>query len=148
MGKKRRAPPLESASADDSPTAEQHSLEELSELVVASGILGPDRIGDPQQEDRVLEILGHYNSETRDDLVRRIATDESINSIKIKRFGADKGLTKAEQKLLESLCAGRSLAEHAAAHFISPNTARTHLQRIREKVGVSRQADIVSKALS
>lgn len=56
-------------------------------------------------------------------------------------------LTPAEGRLVESLCAGRSSAEHAELHSISPNTVRTHMQRVREKLGVRRQAEIVLRAL-
>ena len=147
MGKGRKGPPSDSSRDDVSDSSGDHSLDELTELVAASGVMGVDRAEDPEQQARVHQILSHFGDEMREDLVYRIASEESLNFIKIKRFCEKHELTSAEQKVVESLCAGLSLAQHAESHFISPNTARTHLQRVREKVGVSRQADIVSKAL-
>ncbi|MEM1403836.1 MAG: helix-turn-helix transcriptional regulator [Pseudomonadota bacterium] len=147
MSKGRKGPSSEPPREDKNGASSDHSLDELTELVAASGVMGVDRAEDPEQRDRVHQILSHFGNEMREDLVYRIASEESLNFIKIRRFCERHELTSAEQKVVESLCAGLSLAQHAEAHFISPNTARTHLQRVREKVGVSRQADIVSKAL-
>lgn len=133
------------------PQSEQRiaeSLDELVEVVVASGVMGDERIDDPAQHARVAAILEQFDPDFRDDLVRRFATEDSLNALKIRRFCASHQLTDAEQRVVQSLCRGLSLKEHADAYCISPNTARTQLQRVREKVGVSRQADIVSKALS
>lgn len=122
--------------------------EALCEALLAAGILGEDRAGDAGQEARLEEILGHYDVDMRMALAQRVASEESLKPIKIKRFCELHSLTGAEKKVVESLCLGRSMSEHAAANFISPNTARTHLQRVREKTGISRQADIVSTVLA
>src|SRR5262249_27192921 len=53
------------------------------------------------------------------------------------------GLTPAETRLLSSLLAGRTLAESAQALGIAMSTARTHLDNIFAKTGVTRQADLV-----
>lgn len=127
---------------------DESEVEALRDLLSAAGILGEDRVGDPDQEARLTEILGHYDADMRIALTQRVASDESLKPIKINRFCGLHSLTAAEKKVVESLCFGRSMAEHAAEHFISPNTARTHLQRIREKTGISRQADIVSTVLA
>jgi DNA-binding CsgD family transcriptional regulator len=53
------------------------------------------------------------------------------------------GLTPAETRVLACLLAGRTLTEAAVALGIAPSTARTHLDAIFSKTGVTRQADLV-----
>jgi DNA-binding CsgD family transcriptional regulator len=54
------------------------------------------------------------------------------------------GLTLAEVRLAERLAAGQTLTEARAALGIAETTAKTHLARIFEKAGVSRQQDLVA----
>ncbi len=58
-------------------------------------------------------------------------------------FRATYGLTRAEVSLCESLVAGRSLTESAAALGVSRNTAKTHLARIFDKTGVRSQVALL-----
>jgi len=58
------------------------------------------------------------------------------------------GLTAAETRLLGLLAQGRSLEATAAALGIAITTARTHLQRLFDKTGTSRQAELVRLVLS
>jgi DNA-binding CsgD family transcriptional regulator/PAS domain-containing protein len=53
------------------------------------------------------------------------------------------GLTPAETKVLASLFAGRTLAETAATLDIARPTAKTHLEHIFLKTGVTRQAELM-----
>ncbi len=53
------------------------------------------------------------------------------------------GLTPAETRLLASLFAGRTLAETAATLGITRPTAKTHLEHIFLKTGVTRQAELM-----
>jgi DNA-binding CsgD family transcriptional regulator/PAS domain-containing protein len=53
------------------------------------------------------------------------------------------GLTPAETKVVFSLFAGRTLNEAAAALGITRPTAKTHLEHIFLKTGVTRQADLM-----
>jgi DNA-binding CsgD family transcriptional regulator/PAS domain-containing protein len=53
------------------------------------------------------------------------------------------GLTPAETRVLASLLAGRTLAQTAAALGVAPATAKSHLDSIFAKTGVSRQADLM-----
>ena len=124
-----------------------YSTDELVEMVADSRILGADRNDDPQQLERVSQILEHLDAGLREDIVTRVASEDSLTRAKIKRCVSKHGLTPAEGRLVDSLCAGRSAADHAEQYSISPNTVRTHMQRVREKLGVKRQADIVRKAL-
>jgi DNA-binding CsgD family transcriptional regulator len=56
------------------------------------------------------------------------------------------GLTPAETRLLESLLAGRNLAETATSLGVALTTAKTHLDRIFQKTGVRRQAELMRLA--
>ena len=53
------------------------------------------------------------------------------------------GLTPAETRLLASLFAGRTLTETAATLSITRPTAKTHLEHIFLKTGVTRQAELM-----
>ncbi|MCU0965912.1 MAG: helix-turn-helix transcriptional regulator [Burkholderiaceae bacterium] len=53
------------------------------------------------------------------------------------------GLTAAEARLAQLLCASVTLQEAAAGMGIKTSTARTHLQQVLAKVGVARQAQLV-----
>jgi DNA-binding CsgD family transcriptional regulator len=53
------------------------------------------------------------------------------------------GPTPAETRLLASLFAGRTLAETAATLGITRPTAKTHLEHIFLKTGVTRQAELM-----
>jgi len=57
------------------------------------------------------------------------------------------GLTPAESLLVESLCAGRSLSQHAALAHISLGTARTHLKRALSKTETHSQTELVGLLL-
>ncbi|WP_309083230.1 helix-turn-helix transcriptional regulator [Chelativorans sp.] len=56
------------------------------------------------------------------------------------------GLTPAETRVLTSLLAGQTLAETASALGIATTTARSHLNKIFAKTGISRQADLMRLA--
>jgi DNA-binding CsgD family transcriptional regulator len=58
------------------------------------------------------------------------------------------GLTRGEAGLATHLVKGQSIEEAAAAMFISPHTARTHLKRIFMKTDTHRQTELVIRILS
>ncbi|WP_341367351.1 DUF4440 domain-containing protein [Yoonia sp. BS5-3] len=58
------------------------------------------------------------------------------------------GLSKTQEKLAHQVIAGCDLSQAAHALGISPNTAKTHLQRIYDKTGVRTQAALVRILLS
>jgi DNA-binding CsgD family transcriptional regulator len=58
------------------------------------------------------------------------------------------GLSPAQKQLAAQIAEGRSLPEIAEIMKITPNTARTHLDRIYEKVGVRTQPALVRVLLS
>lgn len=58
------------------------------------------------------------------------------------------GLTRGEAGLAAILIQGKSIEEAAAALFISPHTARTHLKRIFMKTDTHRQTELVVRIFS
>jgi DNA-binding CsgD family transcriptional regulator len=56
------------------------------------------------------------------------------------------GLSPRECQILERLAAGRSNKEMARDLGISPNTVKTHVARVYEKLGVQRRVQAVEKA--
>ncbi|MEZ0170502.1 LuxR C-terminal-related transcriptional regulator [Microvirga sp. TS319] len=56
-------------------------------------------------------------------------------------------LTSAEMRVLESLVAGHTLAETARHLGVAPSTAKTHLDHIFAKTGVSRQTELIRLAM-
>jgi DNA-binding CsgD family transcriptional regulator len=58
------------------------------------------------------------------------------------------GLSKQESRIAHLLARGKSNAEIAKVLFISPHTARTHTQRILDKLGVHARAEVSTKILT
>jgi DNA-binding CsgD family transcriptional regulator len=56
------------------------------------------------------------------------------------------GISDRELAVLHEIAAGRSTKEIAAALHVSPNTVKTHVARLFEKLGAKRRADAVNKA--
>ncbi|CAN5876109.1 hypothetical protein BH23GEM5_BH23GEM5_16890 [soil metagenome] len=58
------------------------------------------------------------------------------------------GLSKQESRIAHLLASGKSNAEIAKTLFISPHTARTHTQRILDKLRVNSRAEVATKILT
>lgn len=56
------------------------------------------------------------------------------------------GITKREYSVLEQLASGQSNKEIAQALHVSPNTVKTHLSNLYEKLQVSQRVQAVQKA--
>jgi DNA-binding CsgD family transcriptional regulator len=52
------------------------------------------------------------------------------------------GLTQAEARVALAASSGASIPETATRLNISPNTVKTHLQRVFAKTGANRQAEL------
>lgn len=59
---------------------------------------------------------------------------------------ASLGVTEREYEVLSLLAAGRTNKEIARALSLSPNTVKTHLARLYEKLEASRRTEAVDKA--
>lgn len=55
-------------------------------------------------------------------------------------------ISPAEHSVLEQLAAGYSNKEIAAKLELSPNTVKTHCQRLFEKLGAKRRTDAINRA--
>jgi DNA-binding CsgD family transcriptional regulator len=56
------------------------------------------------------------------------------------------GISPAELTVLQEVAAGRSNKEIAARLKISPNTVKTHVARLFDKLGAKRRTDAINKA--
>jgi DNA-binding CsgD family transcriptional regulator len=56
------------------------------------------------------------------------------------------GISPSEMSVLQELAAGRSNKEIAARLKVSPNTVKTHVARLFEKLDARRRTDAISKA--
>jgi DNA-binding CsgD family transcriptional regulator len=99
-------------------------------------------------------IFAHVLPMTGSDLRTRLQPD-TVAAVFIgapdEQGGADAmatvfGLTPAETRVLARLLAGHTLAATAGALGIAPTTAKTHLENIFAKTGVTRQAELMRLA--
>jgi len=72
----------------------------------------------------------------------RQAADFAINEAALQSLG----ITKREYAVLEQMASGQSNKEIAAALHVSPNTVKTHIARLYEKLEVSQRVQAVQKA--
>jgi DNA-binding CsgD family transcriptional regulator len=56
------------------------------------------------------------------------------------------GLSERELEVLQELAAGHSNKEIAARLHVSPNTIKTHVARVFEKLGAKRRTDAIRRA--
>lgn len=66
-----------------------------------------------------------------------VLNDAALRSLKI---------TKREHAVLEQLASGQSNKEIASALHVSPNTVKTHIAKLYEKLEVSQRVQAVQKA--
>jgi len=59
---------------------------------------------------------------------------------------AELGLSERELEVLHELAAGRSNKEIAAQLHVSPNTIKTHVARLFEKLGAKRRTEAIRRA--
>jgi len=59
---------------------------------------------------------------------------------------ASLGISARELRVLQELAAGRSNKEIAALLEVSPNTVKTHVARLFEKLGAKRRTEAINKA--
>jgi len=71
-----------------------------------------------------------------------VSSEFSLNGAALKALN----ITKREHSVLEKLADGRSNKEIAVELHISPNTVKTHVSRLYEKLEVSQRIQAVQKA--
>ncbi len=62
------------------------------------------------------------------------------------RAQAALGISPRELAVLREIAAGRSNKEIAERLYVSPNTVKTHISRLFEKLGAKRRTDAISRA--
>jgi DNA-binding CsgD family transcriptional regulator/PAS domain-containing protein len=105
------------------------------------------RLGSPSGPPVFAHVLPLSGSDLRTRLQPQAVAAVFVSSPPDERAGAEAvaaafGLTPAETRVMTSLLSGRTLAETAAALSVAVTTARTHLDSIFAKTGVTRQADL------
>lgn len=78
-----------------------------------------------------------------DVFVETVASDEAGRT----RAQVETGLSAREVEVLRLLCAGDSDQQIAASLFISIKTVQSHLDRIRDKTGCRRRAELLRYAI-
>ncbi len=73
---------------------------------------------------------------------RRRAPEFALNEAALQSLG----ITKREHAVLEQLASGQSNKQIATALHVSPNTVKTHISRLYEKLEVSQRVQAVQKA--
>lgn len=134
---------------DESDAAEGADPETLGASFANLSLNGVPIGSEPLWEARVREIAAWLPDETRREMASvfdRMAPGGQAPDIS--GFAAEHGLTPAETRLVESIAGGASVAEHAERQGISTNTARVHMQRVLEKTGARRQAELVRMILA
>ncbi|HEY1629836.1 MAG TPA: response regulator transcription factor [Rhizomicrobium sp.] len=78
--------------------------------------------------------------------IRAIGRPEPIPFDGNPKARASLGISPRELTILHELAAGRSNKEIAANLDVSPNTVKTHVARLFEKLGAKRRTDAIAKA--
>jgi DNA-binding CsgD family transcriptional regulator len=128
---------------DNDATAIDPLLRQAMEL----GLLDDELLAEARQIKRLNEAVGNLDDSLYKQLHDRVSAETNRKPSRLAAFSQEYRLTESESALLLSLCEGLSSAAHATKMNISKHTARTHMQRLREKTGASRQADLVRMAL-
>jgi DNA-binding NarL/FixJ family response regulator len=116
--------------------------------LLEAGALGflPDDAGFDEIADAVQQLLsGHavVPPAALGTLLRRVVERRRSRSIECESIEM---LTQREREVLEQVAQGRDNKAIAANLYISPATARTHLQRVFKKLGVHSRAEAVAFA--
>lgn len=126
--------------------------DDIEALVATLGFMTFDGIpilSEPVWRKRAYEIAAWLSSRDRRGIADRLRHASPVRRpVKVKNFATQFALTPAETRLVESLARGATVAEHAAERGISVNTARVHMQRVLEKTGAHRQANLVRMLLA
>ena len=135
--------------------AEPHRAQPLADAISRAGLAGSGgaavRLDGPEGAPTLAHVLPLSLGDTAKQLMPRAMAAVFITTAGARRSGgalstvADTfGLTAGEGRVLQHVASGASTKEAAVALGISENTAKTHLSRIFEKTGVSRQAELVA----
>lgn len=91
------------------------------------------------------DALGHHAAPGA---ILFIGDSEASNRPSIERLRVVYGLTPAEARLAALIVGGHGIASAAEALGVSANTVKYHLKTVFDKVGISRQAELVRRVLA
>ena len=134
------------AAGGHSPTAQQDEAD-----IGASGIGVPLR--GPEGHPSVAHVLPLARGDVRTRLVPQALAAVFVNGdgpaafIDLDAVARSFEFTPAETRLAHELLVGRTVAEAASALGIGESTAKTYLQNVFTKSGVSRQVDLITLLL-
>jgi len=133
-------------------------IENAAETSVGGAAMAVDAISIPSAKGgRPLAIVaeplspahgGRLGHEAERGAILFISDSEACNRPSADRLGTVYGLTPAEGRVASLSVAGDSVASVADQLGVSLNTAKYHLKTVFEKVGVSRQSQLVRRALA
>lgn len=107
-----------------------------------SGAAGRILLGDGADALRIDIVALNSETQTGQFLVL-ISDPQMANRSRVDAAIRKFELTPSETRLLRSLSEGRTVPQAAACLGVAYSTARTHLQRVFDKTGVRRQADLI-----
>lgn len=116
---------------------------QFTQLVEQSGLSGDQLSDNPAWQKRLQEITAFLPEDLTRNLIDRMQMAVEGGISNVAAFSRIHGLTKAEVKLLTSLSAGLTAADHAKKMGISVNTGRVHMQRILDKTAAKGQLDLI-----
>jgi DNA-binding CsgD family transcriptional regulator/PAS domain-containing protein len=91
------------------------------------------------------DALGHHAAPGA---ILFISDSEASNRPAVERLQVVYGLTPAEARLTALIVDGHGIASAAGALDVSPNTVKYHLKTVFEKIGISRQSELVRRVLA
>jgi len=120
------------------PDPQDDALRRKEPLRKATGALEPDQVREAEQRGAAMTLT------TAVEFVAMLATaDSSAPQASLEAAQ----LSRRERELVSLVAQGRTDAQIAGQLFISVNTVRSHLDRIRDKTGCHRRADLTRLAL-
>lgn len=122
----------------------QHAARNETQHGEASTAIRLNDVDQPPAYGHVLPMVtGDLRTRLQPNAVAAVFVGASDEQTGIGLLARAFNLTAAEVRILESLMAGHTLAEAAQQFGIARSTAKTHLDHIFSKTGVSRQAELV-----
>jgi DNA-binding CsgD family transcriptional regulator len=90
-----------------------------------------------------IPLAALHGASTVDTVLVMCSRRPGCESLTMQMFARSKRLTRAEQNVLERLCAGHGAEEIACLEGIRMSTVRTHIKNVRQKTGSNSIREVV-----